>query len=179
VAEEGAEFVIARHRGFNANLRTQLDRFIARAGLEPWQKRFQNLRSTRETELVEMGYPLHVVCKWIGNSEPVAAKHYLQVTDEHFRRAIAGDGLGAFRPGAGTEKTAEERHLGNSTEGKKAAQNQAQQPQETAEIDPQPPEIKKPQGPELAGTCGSIRYKSSNCNDLQIPPGGVEPPFTD
>jgi hypothetical protein len=28
-----------------------------------------------------------VVCAWIGNSQPIAAKHYLQVTDEHFRRA--------------------------------------------------------------------------------------------
>ncbi|MCK4341739.1 MAG: hypothetical protein KAY37_08460, partial [Phycisphaerae bacterium] len=30
---------------------------------------------------------MHVVCKWIGNSQAVAAKHYLQVTDEHFERA--------------------------------------------------------------------------------------------
>ena len=28
------------------------------------------------------------MCDWIGNSRPVAAKHYLQVTDEHFARAI-------------------------------------------------------------------------------------------
>src|SRR5436190_12956284 len=32
-------------------------------------------------------YPAHVVCAWIGNSEQVARKHYLQVTDEHFARA--------------------------------------------------------------------------------------------
>ena len=32
-------------------------------------------------------YPSHVVCAWIGNSEAVARKHYLQVTDEHFQRA--------------------------------------------------------------------------------------------
>lgn len=31
--------------------------------------------------------PMHVVCKWVGNSEPVAAKHYLQVTDEHYEKA--------------------------------------------------------------------------------------------
>ena len=56
------------------------------AGLEPWPKLFQNLRSTRETELAET-YPVHVACAWIGNSHPVAAKHYLQVTDEHFEQA--------------------------------------------------------------------------------------------
>ncbi len=70
------------------NLRTQLNRIIRRAGLKPWPKLFQNLRSTRETELAEK-YPLHVVCEWMGNTQPVAAKHYLQVTDEHFELAAS------------------------------------------------------------------------------------------
>ena len=61
-------------------------RIIERAGLEPWPKLFQNLRSTRETELAEQ-FPIHVVCAWIGNSRAVAAKHYLQTTEEHFRKA--------------------------------------------------------------------------------------------
>ena len=86
LAGEGAEFVITRYRGTNKNLRTQLNRIIKRAGLKVWPKLFQNLRSTRETELNE-DFPTHVVCKWIGNSPKVAAKHYLQVTDDHFRRA--------------------------------------------------------------------------------------------
>lgn len=68
-------------------MRTQLRRIIERAGLEPWPKTFQNLLSTRETELAE-AFPMHVVCKWIGNSEPVAAAHYPQLTDEHFDRAV-------------------------------------------------------------------------------------------
>ena len=59
-----------------------------RAGLRPWTKLFQNLRSTRETELCDR-FPEHVVCKWIGNSRAVAAEHYLQLTDEHFARAAA------------------------------------------------------------------------------------------
>ena len=67
-------------------MRTQLERVIRRAGLEPLPKLFQNLRSTRQTELEET-FPSHVVCKWIGNSQKVAAKHYLQVTEEHFRKA--------------------------------------------------------------------------------------------
>ena len=33
---------------------------IKRAGLTPWPKLFQNLRSTRETELAET-FPLHVM----------------------------------------------------------------------------------------------------------------------
>lgn len=31
---------------------------------------------------------LHVVCTWIGNSQIVAQKHDLQVTDEHFEKAV-------------------------------------------------------------------------------------------
>jgi hypothetical protein len=32
-------------------------------------------------------YPLHVVCVWIGNSEAIAKRHYLQVTESDFVRA--------------------------------------------------------------------------------------------
>ena len=86
-AEPGAEHVITRYRDSNANLRTQLHRIIVRAGLTPWPKTFQNLRSTCETELAER-FPIHVACKWLGNSTQVANKHYLQTTDEHFARAV-------------------------------------------------------------------------------------------
>jgi len=88
-AEPGTDWVITRYRSTEANLRTQLHRIIRRAGLKSWPKCFQNCRSTRETELAESN-PLHVVCSWIGNSQAVAAKHYLQVTDEHFQRASEG-----------------------------------------------------------------------------------------
>ena len=54
--------------------------------MTPWPKLFQNLRSTRETELTET-FPLHVVTSWLGNSQLIAAKHYLQVTDSHFQEA--------------------------------------------------------------------------------------------
>jgi integrase len=78
--------VISRYRSANANLRTQLQRIIKRAGLTPWPKLFQNLRATRETELAEK-YPIHVVCAWIGNSPRVANESYLQVTEAHFKSA--------------------------------------------------------------------------------------------
>jgi integrase len=67
-ADPGSEYVITRYRRGTQNLRTTLNRIIRLAGLEPWPKLFQNLRSTRETELAEK-YPLHVVCAWIGNSQ--------------------------------------------------------------------------------------------------------------
>jgi hypothetical protein len=70
-SDTAGEYVIARHRGSNANLRTHLNRIIRKAGLEPWPKLFHNLRSTRETELCEE-YPDHVVVAWIGNSVKIA-----------------------------------------------------------------------------------------------------------
>lgn len=88
-AESGTPHVITRHRKPGGNLRTQCVRIVKRAGLNPWPRIFQNLRSSRQTELSEQFAP-HVVCKWIGNSPPVARKHYLQVTEDHFKRAIAG-----------------------------------------------------------------------------------------
>ena len=81
------EMVFPGHH-YNINLRHQFMCHLLKAKIEPWPKLFQNLRSTRETELME-NYPAHVVCAWLGNTEAVAKKHYLQVTDDHFRRATA------------------------------------------------------------------------------------------
>jgi integrase len=84
-APEGAVHLVGR-RNDGVNLRTRLLRIIRRAGCTPWPKLFVNLRASRETELVAV-YPLHVVCAWLGNSELIAHKHYLQVTDADFRHA--------------------------------------------------------------------------------------------
>lgn len=78
--------VIMLHRG--ENLGTQAQRIIKRAGLTPWPKTFQNLRSSCETDFTAK-HELHVVCAWMGNTEAVAMKHYLQVTDAHFEKASA------------------------------------------------------------------------------------------
>ena len=79
-------FVVTRYREATQNLRTTFQKIIIRAGLELWPKLFQNLRSTRETELAET-FPLQAVTAWMGNSQLVAARHYLQLTDEHFALA--------------------------------------------------------------------------------------------
>jgi hypothetical protein len=96
--------VVTRYRDTNQNLRTQLLRIIKRAGLKHWPKLFQNLRAIRETEL-RRSHPTHVVCAWIGNSPKVAAKNYLQVTEEDSANATAIGGGGAesgARPHPGT-----------------------------------------------------------------------------
>jgi integrase len=87
LAPEGAEFVITRYRS-GANLRTQLHRIAKRAGQEEWPKPFHNMRATRATELMD-DFPSHVVTAWLGHTEVIAEKHYLQVTEKHFARAVA------------------------------------------------------------------------------------------
>ncbi len=87
-APADAVFVIPTYRDPMRNLRTPFLNILTKAGIKPWPKLFQNLRSTRQTELTE-SFPAHVVCGWMGNSERVAQGHYLQVTEDHFAKAIA------------------------------------------------------------------------------------------
>jgi len=87
-AAPGTVYCITRYRESNANLRTQLCRILRKAGLTPWPKLFQNLRSTRQTELAQTR-PIHVVCAYMGNSRAVALEHYLQVTEDDYRQDAA------------------------------------------------------------------------------------------
>lgn len=86
-AAEGTEFVITTYRSTACNLRTQLLRIMARAGVGPWPKVLQNLRASRQTELCA-SYPLADVCAWLGNSVAVASRHYLMPRDQNFADAV-------------------------------------------------------------------------------------------
>ena len=131
-AKEGTEYVIDRYR--KASLRKNLMQFISKAGLKPWPKLFQNLRSTRETELMDK-WPEHVVCSWIGNSRAVARKHYLQVTDEHFEQA-------AMSPEQAAQNATQQPHINSPKE----QQPIQQTPVELAELNTQR---------NLAATCSN------------------------
>ena len=73
-------------------------KIVRRAGIEGWPKPFQNLRSSRQTEL-EQDYPTYVVCEWLGNTSNIAHKHYLTVTEEHFQDAAENGGLAGDKRG--------------------------------------------------------------------------------
>ncbi|NLS95900.1 MAG: tyrosine-type recombinase/integrase [Planctomycetaceae bacterium] len=76
-------------RGWNGcNLRTTFQKIVARAGLEEWPRLWHNLRASCESDLARE-YPIATVCKWIGNTVTIAARHYIQVTDADFDRACA------------------------------------------------------------------------------------------
>ena len=143
-----AEFCITRYRSQNANLRTQLHRITERAGLKPWPKTWQNLRSTRETELVEL-HGIKSAVEWIGNSEAVARKHYLQTTEIDFQRAITTD-------------------IG--TDAKSDAQPVSQAADSTRR---EPVQTKKPSAEPR-----DFQGESSECDSMQnvqVPPRGLEP----
>ncbi|TWU06875.1 site-specific tyrosine recombinase XerC [Symmachiella macrocystis] len=114
-APEGAEYVIPeeyrrRAQGpagwANANLRTTLAKVIRRAGLEPWSRLWHSMRASCETDLARK-FPLAVVAKWLGNTQAVAMRHYVDVTDADFERAIAGVGAEEHAPTDAEEKAAQ------------------------------------------------------------------------
>lgn len=163
-SKPGAEYVITRYRDTRTNLRTQLRRIIRRAGLAPWTKPWVNLRSTRETELVE-SHPLHVVCAWIGNSQPIAAKHYLQVTDEHFAKAIRNSSPG---------------DQGGAESGSPVVQNAAQQPAAAFRKEPQgSTQITRRSGvmPIPASICDVVQSHQAEGRGLEPPTGYPAPDF--
>ena len=77
--------IITRFSATNSNLDKPFKSILHRAGIVPWQKLFQNMRASCETEMLRTNEP-HVVAAWIGHSIRVQQDHYAQVTDEHFER---------------------------------------------------------------------------------------------
>ena len=150
-APPGTIHVISGHRLASANLRTQLLRIMDRAGVKPWPRLFQNMRASRETELSRR-HPLHVVTAWIGNSAPIAARHYLQVNDTDFDAALQRDAQSDARA---TQKPTQQPTGDSGTslqETQQALENQ-----------------------------GLVLTSSSACDDVQmypVPPRGVEPLFS-
>jgi hypothetical protein len=102
MAPEGAVYVQTRY-GVSDNILTTMEKIIERASLVPWQKPMQNLRATRETELLAH-YPAKDVTSWLGNSPEVANNHYAMTMHASFDRAIT-DGAKVLGVTAGITKS--------------------------------------------------------------------------
>ena len=152
-AKPNTKYVITKYRDQSVNLRSRLLDIIWSAGLREWPKPFQNMRSTRETELAEE-HPMHVICAWIGNSEPVARKHYLQITDAHFAKAAESKGGGKLDPGP---------------------RNPTHNPTQYTRATPRTGPSKKSKSPAFA----EKREGLLSCTDVHVPPRGVEPLSSD
>ncbi len=147
--KSASECLIVRGQGKSESyFRTMLQKIIKRAGLVSWPKLYQNLRSSRQTELEER-FPSHVVCAWLGNSEKVARKHYLQVTDNHFEQALQNPMHGALQ-NAVQQPAAIERNGAHEGDGES----------------------------ESLASCGVMRSVAPDCDSPQevgVTPTGLEP----
>jgi integrase len=85
-APDGAVLVVDRSLSRGSNLRTELGRIVARAGLLTWPRAYQNLRSSRAVDWVQQRPP-HEVAGWMGHSLGVSIQHYMQPLDANFRAA--------------------------------------------------------------------------------------------
>ena len=97
-AEDGAVEMVPQAHKAHVNISHGVRRIIERAGLKPWPRLLQNLRASCATDWAGE-YPMHESAKWLGHSPTVAAKHYLQSKDLHFK-AVTGTGpwLGSKNP---------------------------------------------------------------------------------
>lgn len=152
---KGTDSVVRLSRN---NLHREMEKIILRAGVEPWEDLFQNLRRAAETDLTK-SFPQYVVSAWIGHGMKVSEKHYLQIPDEHYER------------GASCWDDAQQK-----------AQHEAQQ--HTGAPEPQGSaahkEWRDPADREADGSgvpCGTLRLGAVGCDGSeQVRPGGFEPP---
>ena len=86
------------------SLSSWIKKVAKRAGVELWQKPFQNCRSSRATELRKK-FPEYLVNRWIGHTQKVAEDHYIQDEVDVFVAAYNVEKNGGKTVGepAGTE----------------------------------------------------------------------------
>lgn len=87
LAPEGAVHVVNRYRSADQNMRTTFGKILDRAGVPRFERPFVNLRSSRATEL-RRRFDTKVVALWLGHSESIAEKHYVQIRPEDFAAAV-------------------------------------------------------------------------------------------
>ena len=148
-APEGALYVIPSYRSASANLRTNFERIIRRAGVKRWERLFHNLRASRQTELSNH-FAAHVVSNWMGNTVAVADAHYLMTTEDHFQQAISGV-------------------TGGATAGAKVVQKPVPQADTSQRTTSHPaPQVEKQQRLASASPCVAI-----GCENVSAPPAGL------
>ncbi len=146
LAPEGAEFVFPdeyRQRAHGPG--TTFAKIIRRAGLEAWPRQWHSMRASCETDLARK-FPLAVVAKWLGNTQAVAMRHYVDVTDADFEKAI---------------------EMGDAQAARKAAQYLPEVEGNEGKTD-DPENAKASEIPRLSSRCKPLR-------DSQLEAAGIEP----
>ncbi|MEM7314072.1 MAG: tyrosine-type recombinase/integrase, partial [Planctomycetota bacterium] len=88
VPREG-KYVLSRYNGdHHRTLDSALRRRFKRAKVEPWSKVFTNMRSSAEMDLLDAGFGIEIVTKWLGHSKTIARRHYIKVNQTHIDKAV-------------------------------------------------------------------------------------------
>jgi hypothetical protein len=95
-AKEGAVDMVPQAHVSHAALYRGMERIIAHVALAPWPKVFNNLRASCATDWAGE-IPLADSSRWLGHSPAIAAKHYLQPNDRHFK-SVTGSGAWLASP---------------------------------------------------------------------------------
>lgn len=80
-----SDYVLPNFRSKNS--RQQMFRIVYKAGLTPWDKLFNNMRASREMDLLE-AFPAHVVSAWMGHSIQTERKHYVFAREEDYIKGV-------------------------------------------------------------------------------------------
>jgi integrase len=149
-AGEGAVEMVPQARRAHVNIFQGFKKVIERAGMKPWPRLLQNLRASCATDWAGE-HPIHESAKWLGHSPTVAAKHYLQSKDLHFK-AVTGSGpwIGSTPTESGAES------------GAVLAQKAAQIPAApfSAELKSTALSLKQQRG--CAGSCETVQPRASH-----------------
>lgn len=97
-ATEGAEFVFP-DIDLDTNLRTHLLRILARAGVAPWPKLWQNLRASASTDFAR-ALPAHVAAEICGHTIEIAKEHYWMVMEDDLRNGLGATDAARARLGS-------------------------------------------------------------------------------
>lgn len=62
----------------------QLEQIAKKAGVKLWPKRWQNMRSSAETDRVNAGFEQWKVARWFGHSKKVQESNYLKIKDSEY-----------------------------------------------------------------------------------------------
>ena len=138
-AEPGQPCLLTMKAG--GQLNRKLNRIVLKAGVSPWPRVFQTLRSSCEKEWA-MDFPQYAVSKWIGHSIEVSGKHYANdVPDELFDRIV-------------------------NTGETEAVQNPVQQPAEPARKLSQTENDESEQDEDNPIDCEALRDSATRCEQL-------------
>jgi integrase len=152
-AGDGATFVFSeKFRSQRApKLSLRFERIIRKAGLCPWKKLWNNLRSSRQSEL-ERKHGNFTASKLMGNSTMIAFRHYNQIDREVFRQEA-----GKQQAGDSPAKTQSLRH-------------------DQTRSDPTTETDEGGNGAELAGVSGSGRVMAcAETSSFEFPPSPLTP----